>query len=777
MTGATAPTRPAPTGLGPEPDRSAGGILAASGWALSMAVADRRNVLRLAVMAFGIGLCAFVLLALATISPLVDSMNDRTAASTPHLAAGTGSFETMPVTVRVDGAVVDGMVLRALDARPPAPPGSSTFPADGQILASPALAALLADPAGRTMRAVIAGTVVGVIDPKVLPGPHDLFFYQGSRTLTGGTAASTWGVPPGEHPLDPRVWSMLITGVVIVMVPLLLFTALAGRIGAARRDRRSATLRLLGASTGRLRLLIAGEALIAALAGVLIAAAAYLGARLIVRDLQIGGQGIQLADITPGAGWATAVLFGVPVLAVAATLTGFRGAALSPLGVLGRSRRGPRAGWRIVLLIAAVGAVLVAQSDHRAYDNSSVIAVLEICAVVALSLFTVAAMVGLVSDRIARRWVGGGVAGQLGRRRIVQDGSTTTRAAAALATVLAGFVVLMTVLAGTHYADQQARTAGPVTYGGSVTGLDSAEWTRLQSSLDSVPGVRSADVLGPLAGSTTVERPQLSMANCEAIRAMIADQQCRDGDSFQVSLPRQPPLPAGPYHLQFADNSTATWTPPADVRQLKPSAVGDQIGDLATDFVLTPGAVQQEFPGLLPRLPWMQVSLEMPKSSVDQVQQAVSWLGWRGYGIGAYSEADGIDSSPVPWIRAGLIGCGLLTLLICALGQALMGAEQISERRRAFALARASGVPLSVLGRSVLHAALLPVAVGVTLAAAAGALLAPYIQYLRGSMWMPPTWPWILLGSAAAAVVALLVAGGSILTLRATTGPGALRTE
>ncbi len=158
---------------------------------MSMAVANRRNLLRLAVMAVGVGLCTFILLTLATISPLVDSMNTRAAVSTPHPTTGAGRFESLPVSVFVDGKTVDGTVLRAVGAQPPPPPGTSRFPADGEIVASPALAALLADPARQTWRTVVRGTVVGLIDPTVLPGADDLFFYQGSSAPIGGSIADS----------------------------------------------------------------------------------------------------------------------------------------------------------------------------------------------------------------------------------------------------------------------------------------------------------------------------------------------------------------------------------------------------------------------------------------------------------------------------------------------------------------------------------------------------------------------------------------------------------
>ena len=74
-------------------------------------------------------------------------------------------------------------------------------------------------------------------------------------------------------------------------------------------------------------------------------------------------------------------------------------------------------------------------------------------------------------------------------------------------------------------------------------------------------------------------------------------------------------------------------------------------------------------------------------------------------------------------------------------------------------------------------AAMLPLVVGVSLAAVAGATLAPFVEYLRGSLWTQPTWQWVLIGAGAAVAMGALVALGSVVALRSATRADALRTE
>lgn len=491
---------------------------------------------------------------------------------------------------------------------------------------------------------------------------------------------------------------------------------------------------------------------------------------------------MQVADVTPGAGWTTAILVGVSVLAVAAALLGFRQTAVGPLGVLSRDRHGPRLGWRMMLFGLTVFVTGWAGWQRQSSPDYGygVGRTVEICVVVALTLFSVAALVGLLTDRLARWWPRGSVPGLLARQRIVQDGAMTTRAAAAIATVLAGFVTLMTMLSASNFDAAQARSAGTSVQSGWVLSLTPADWNRIDTSLHSVPGVRSATLVMGLGGSASEDRPNLEVANCDTIRLSTVATQCRDGDIFRIDDAAAGPLPAAPYVLRFNEGPQQRWTPPADVK-VTTARLGPSYERFAVccpgEFVLTPAAAAREFPAQLAAAPSIQVSVDLPASSVSAVQESMSWLGSRAYSMFSMSTLRQASDSAVPWVRLGLLGCGALTLMICALGQWLMASEQIGERRRAFAIARASGVPLRVLAGSVLHAVLMPVVVGVVVAVVVGAVLAQVVQYLRRAPFVVPIGGWIAVGAASALLVAVLIALGSAARLRATTGPGALRTE
>ena len=138
-----------------------------------------------------------------------------------------------------------------------------------------------------------------------------------------------------------------------------------------------------------------------------------------------------------------------------------------------------------------------------------------------------------------------------------------------------------------------------------------------------------------------------------------------------------------------------------------------------------------------------------------------------------------IDAETVGWLRAGLVASGLLVLGICVLGLWLLAVEQIRERRRAFSLARAAGVPMRTLGGSVLLESLAPVVVAVPLAVVIGSVLGWLIQVLLvdSGDGFRVDWDWALGASVVALAVTALTAWAAAWRLKAATGPAAMRTE
>ena len=231
-------------------------------------------------MAVGVGLCALALLALASIAPTIDARSARSAVATPLTSGSDTGFLFDRVDTEIGGHVIHGFLLQGSGnaAADVAPPGVDHFPRPGEAFVSPALAQLLDLREQEALRQIVGARPAGVIDVETLAGESDLTFYQGVSTLTNwGQYADRWGQPASEQPLDPQLWTVLITGTIVVLVPLLLFTALASRIGSARRDRRDTVLQLLGASRHQLRMLVTVEALVASVLGLAIGAAAFWG--------------------------------------------------------------------------------------------------------------------------------------------------------------------------------------------------------------------------------------------------------------------------------------------------------------------------------------------------------------------------------------------------------------------------------------------------------------------------------------------------------------------
>jgi hypothetical protein len=741
------------------------------GWVVGVALADRRSATRLLTMALGVALCTLVLWALASIDPTVARTMSRAELLQPVTTGGPPTFRYQQSTVSDGGVEVDGYLVAAVVDHPAPPPGVPTFPAGGQLWVSPALAALLTQDSQNSLLAQQLGPVTGVFPADVLPDPDQLMFFRGidalPQSMTGVTGdADGWGVPQLSNSLDATTWLVLITGVTILMVPLLLFTALAARIGAERRDRRSALLRLLGASVRQVRVLVTAEALIAVVVGEIIAVALSFALRAIASTVTVGGHRLRMADIGPDLGPAVAVLVGTAALGVVASLVGSRTAEVGPTGVLSRPEGGGRLWWRWVLLgVAAVGITVILETVPNYSWTSDV---WRPCAVIVLMLFTIAAWVGPLTVLVARRLRGGDPAMAMAAGRITADGPAATRAAAALATVLAGVLALFNVLNNPIAGGDFSSSEWPTTnVSANVQEVDSAELTRVVDSLAALdPGGSVQTSIGLSAvlpdGSTSDTR--ITIVPCAFL---ITGVPCADGDVFSSEGVDE----SAPLTVQFADG-TATWTPPAHPVRV----------DIASwTWFLTPAAAA---PLLAGHRFDAFLNFSVPTDDMSAAIRATAWLGWRGYALSAAVRfqdpstftARYPGSTQLPWIRAGLITGSVLTLLIAALGMWLISADQLRERRRALSLARAAGVPLRTLARSVFLASLLPVVVGVVVAELGGGALTALLSVFAPGSQVAFDPGIALLGAAVALAVTAAVAGGSVLRLRRTTaGTGYLQ--
>ncbi|GAA2420863.1 ABC transporter permease [Streptomyces glaucus] len=160
-------------------------------------------------------------------------------------------------------------------------------------------------------------------------------------------------VPVGHGLLDqPGTRAGVITGLLLLLVPVLGFLGQCARIGAVHRDRRLAGLRLAGATPRQVRRIAALETGLACLLGSAVTAAVCVPLLL------------RLWDRPAASAWAgiALVAVGVPVLGAAAGALALRRVAASPLGRVRRTRprpgRGPAPAFLAGALLVGVAALL-----------------------------------------------------------------------------------------------------------------------------------------------------------------------------------------------------------------------------------------------------------------------------------------------------------------------------------------------------------------------------------------------------------------------------------
>lgn len=149
----------------------------------------------------------------------------------------------------------------------------------------------------------------------------------------------------------------VVTALVLMLVPVLVFLGMCARISAAQRDQRLAAVRLAGATPDQVRLLAAVETALPAAAGALVGLLAVLvGKALLERRYLQSEAGLGLAralptDVALPPVRTVLVLLLVPALCAVSAVLALRRVETTPLGVSRRAQPAPRAGGLVVLLI------------------------------------------------------------------------------------------------------------------------------------------------------------------------------------------------------------------------------------------------------------------------------------------------------------------------------------------------------------------------------------------------------------------------------------------
>ncbi|MEU6483194.1 FtsX-like permease family protein [Streptomyces sp. NPDC046887] len=760
------------------------------------AVAGGRSAwARTLMTALGTG-AAVVLLLIAASVPSVLAGRDgrhqgREVTVSESAPRSPGSFLYADASTLFGGTPVRGTLLRPDGPRAPVPPGLDALPGPGEMAVSPALGRLLAAPEGRLLRERLPYRTVARIGGAGLVGPAELAYYAygsglGERTADG--RADSFGHNMGaDRPSSAVLLPLTTVALVVLLLPVLVFTAAAARFGGERRDRRLAAVRLVGADPAMVRRMTAGESLAGALPGLVAGAALFALVREAAGWFTVWDVNAFPADLAPHPALAAAVLVAVPLCAVAASQTALRGVAVEPLGVVrgtGPVRR--RLWWRLVPIAAGLVVLVVPgrTGPVSAWDAAAV------AAGALLTLAGVAALLPWLIEAVARRLGGGPVSWQLAVRRLRVDGGRAARAVSGVVVAAAGAIALL-MLFGAVQSDfmrpTQLHTARAQLGLFSLRTDHPEEPRRLLEELSATEGVTGASAAltgsvrrpGPLEpGESFAPTTALTVADCASLRELARLPSCADGDVFLARVhgvegPDDDYLAetARPGGWVDVGHGASSWGIPATARTVEGRR--DPLGRMTFGVLATPGALD---PAALPE-PGLSAAVFLDRSVPDAAERARNAVARVSPLIRVDTVQDLARDRQFTSLRRGVLVAAALTMAVVALSLLVATVEQLRDRRRLLSSLVAFGTPRRTLVCSVLWQTALPVALGMALAVAAGtglgALVLRLIDRSVTGAELLVAWPVAAVGAALVAAVTLL----SLPALWRQMRPDGLRTE
>jgi hypothetical protein len=340
--------------------------------------AGREGLVRLMLPAVGIALATMMLLCAAVAFPALRAHEVRrawmdTAESNEQPAQDETATDPLLwrlTEIRFDGRDVVRVDVATEGPDAPLPPGLGAVPAEGELAVSPALRRLL----DRTEPALLAdrfqGRVTATVGRAALVSPDALVVFVGRAAdeLRGEPHVSTVHsieTEPNTITLTRVMRLAIAVGAVGLLAPVVVFVATATRLGAARRERRLAAMRLAGATPRQVSVVAAVEAAMAALIGTVAGFGLFFAIRPSLARIPLDGVRFYTSDLRLSGGWAAAVAFAVPFLAIGTAVVSLRRARISPLGVTRRTAAPPPSPAPLLLVVAGLAGPLHRTVEHR----------------------------------------------------------------------------------------------------------------------------------------------------------------------------------------------------------------------------------------------------------------------------------------------------------------------------------------------------------------------------------------------------------------------------
>lgn len=579
-------------------------------------------------------------------------------------------------------------------------PGSDVVPRPGQYLASPAMADLIASmPADQLAERY--GQQVGVLSEDAVEGPDSLVLVVGMEAprLAAWQGSEQPQVVTGfvGHDYAAQAYRIVAAvGALAILAPVLLLIAIVTDLGAAQRAERFATLRLIGATPGRVARLAAAETAATSALGAVAGIVLYLALIPAAARLTIGSSRFFARDLLTSPLVMILTAVGVVGGATAVSWWRTRRADVGPLGASRERReRAPRPVRLLPLLLGLAGLTAVRLAGGRLSTTALVTLLIGSFLSTMLGLLWAGPLLTCWAARAARRRART-AAQVMGLGRLVQHPRAAFRAVGGMVVALYAvtlFAVAITAAAGVPGVRTGPGRLNPQALFTTPATADPAALDSVLGRLRAVPGVTTASLGYPQAPQQGQKgrglRLILPVEDARALGAAEADSPTGwvSVDWGWVLGERADPAPA---------QAPQTDGPSAG----SPSAAGAPVLLVATDG--GPGAVERARTAMVSAVGADLVSYPVSRYDIRAVQASATENQFAALGyIGI------------------LIAAGVSTASL-----AVSTVSSLLARRRVLGLLRLTGMPHAALRRVVAYETLLPVATVLALSIGAAAYTA-----------------------------------------------------
>lgn len=628
----------------------------------------------------------------------------------------------------------------------------------------------------------------------------------GSLVLLAAAALPGALTPAGaDLSTDQRVQTMAITTFLLVPVAILLLAV--GRLASATRDRRLASLRILGFSPARTRAVAAGENGVLALAGASVGALVFVLVAPVLEALDARGGAwfVEALRVTPGQ--VVVTVLGIVALSAVTAIAGTRRMTQDPQRA--RSQSALRRPGLWVLAPLAVGVAVLALLAH---DTEAVAARVEPVYVFFAAALVCAIGIALLPPLVSS-WLAGGlvripaVSATLAGRAIQAEPTGAGRLVAGVGVttflVVAVFGMLGAYLSAPQFRlAEQMRTDGPQTVwvlgGGFAPGTPAASmWEggipltdADRDAITAVPGVIGLTRDWELEAGPCIDGepcPQPFIGTCAELALVMSVTGCVDDHAAVIHVVNIPPEGEVYAHRVLVD---PTVRPTITLRGPHADPDGSGLAQLDVPLVAEPlvqdiGATtdawvySSSYEAFIPSSLVEGVFAQSPRSEIIAEGGPVVLAA-----IQETAEARGIGVAPYPTdeydggmrIRSAVLTLAAIIVGLGLVGVALSAMDRARERQRDIARLVAVGVPARTLRAGQLWQTLLPLGIAVGAASACGALLVDALAAINGQhdLMVAASMPALLMSLLCGVVLVSLV---TLPMTRARLTPEMLREE